>query len=69
MTKEPPIGVMPKWIHDERRVEDLAAAIERRITERLEIPLEWFEEYNNLIKHQVKKRKSQNNTNQKEEIN
>ncbi|WP_186303785.1 hypothetical protein [Bacillus pumilus] len=55
MTTEPPLGVMPKWIHDERRVEDLAAAIERRIKARLEIPLEWFEEYNNLIKHQVKK--------------
>ncbi|MGM0971123.1 MAG: hypothetical protein ACQEWR_21440 [Bacillota bacterium] len=55
MTIEPPIGVMPKWIHDERRAEDLAAAIERRISARLEIPIEWFEEYNNLIKHQVKK--------------
>ncbi|MEK5135602.1 hypothetical protein NST39_16320 [Bacillus sp. FSL W8-0645] len=55
MTTEPPIGVMPKWIHDERRAEDLAAAIERRITERLEIPHEWFEEYNNLLESQVKK--------------
>nr|WP_180272986.1 hypothetical protein [Bacillus pumilus] len=55
MTTEPPLGVIPKWMHDERRAEDLAAAIERRISARLEIPLEWFEEYNNLIKHQVKK--------------
>ncbi|MCY1093974.1 MULTISPECIES: hypothetical protein [Bacillus] len=55
MTTEPPLGVMPKWLHDERRTEDIAAAIERRISARSEIPLEWFEEYNNLIKHQVKK--------------
>ncbi|MCY7572375.1 hypothetical protein [Bacillus pumilus] len=55
MAKEPPLGIIPKLIHDERRAEDLAAAIERRISARLEIPIEWFEEYNNLIKHQVKK--------------
>ncbi|MGM0971055.1 MAG: hypothetical protein ACQEWR_21100 [Bacillota bacterium] len=55
MTTEPPLGVIPKFIHDERRAEDLVAAIERRISARSEIPLEWFEEYNNLIKHQVKK--------------
>lgn len=55
MTTEPPLGVIPKFIHDERRAEDLVAAIERRITERLEIPLEWFEEYNNLLESQVKK--------------
>lgn len=55
MAKEPPLGIIPKFIHDERRAEDLAAAIERRISARLEIPIEWFEEYNYLIKHQVKK--------------
>ncbi|MEK5008799.1 hypothetical protein MHI11_16735 [Bacillus sp. FSL K6-3312] len=55
MVKEPPLGIIPKFIHDERRAEDLVAAIERRISARSEIPLEWFEEYNNLIKHQVKK--------------
>ncbi|MEK4789369.1 MULTISPECIES: hypothetical protein [Bacillus] len=55
MTTEPPLGVMPKWIHDERRTEDLAAAIERRISARSEIPFEWLEEYNNLIRNQAKK--------------
>ncbi|MEC2240169.1 hypothetical protein CJ467_16350 [Bacillus velezensis] len=44
-----PLGVMPNWLHNERRAEDLKAAINRYIDANCEIPAEWIEEYNLLI--------------------
>ncbi|KXZ21909.1 hypothetical protein AXI58_12680 [Bacillus nakamurai] len=46
---KPPLGVMPNWLHNERRAEDLKAAINRCIDANCEIPAEWIEEYNLLI--------------------
>lgn len=46
---KPPLGVMPNWLHNERRAEDLKAAINRYIDANCEIPTEWIEEYNLLI--------------------
>lgn len=46
---KPPLGVMPNWLHNERRAEDLKAAINRCIDANCEIPTEWIEEYNLLI--------------------
>ncbi|MCY8692645.1 hypothetical protein MOD48_14980 [Bacillus spizizenii] len=48
--EEPPLGVIPKSLHDERRAEDLKAAINRYIDANREIPAEWIEEYNLLVK-------------------
>lgn len=49
MTK-PPIGIMPKEIWEENRLEALKEAMERRKQVNLPIPLIWVEEYNELLK-------------------
>lgn len=48
--ERPPLGLTPRFIRDEQRVDDIVAAIERFITARKEIPNEWLEEYNELVK-------------------
>lgn len=51
MTDErPPIGVMPKFIWDEKRFEELQGAIMRYADRGFMISPEWIEEYNSLIK-------------------
>lgn len=47
--KEPPLGIMPKRLHDKHRKEELRQAIYRYLSEGLRINPEWIEEYNNLI--------------------
>lgn len=48
-----PIGVKPKWLHDElvnkERFEDLCGAISRYYNAGLKINPEWIEEYNELL--------------------
>ena len=47
---KPPLGIMPRmmWI-DARRIE-LESALDRYMKSYTEIPIEWIEEYNELIK-------------------
>lgn len=47
--EKPPLGLMPRKIHDERRLHDVANAINRYIAHGYEIPTEWVEEYNGLV--------------------
>ena len=47
---KPPVGLRPKYISDAERLEEVKAAIVRYFNAELEIPVEWVEEYNNLIK-------------------
>ena len=47
---KPPVGLRPKYISDAERLEEVRAAIVRYFNAELEIPVEWVEEYNNLIK-------------------
>jgi|TARA_R110000765_G_scaffold70309_1_gene136434 hypothetical protein len=47
---KPPVGLRPKYISDAERLEEVKAAIVRYFKAELEIPVEWVEEYNNLIK-------------------
>jgi len=47
--RKPPLGIKPKIFHDEQRLQDLANAINGRVCEAYEIPLEWIEEYNQLV--------------------
>lgn len=47
--KKPPLGIMPKQVHDEIRRRDLGEAIVRYIEASLLVPPEWVEEYNELI--------------------
>lgn len=47
---EPPLGVIPKWLHDEYRIKDLKAAINRYLDNNREVSAEWIDEYNLLVK-------------------
>lgn len=48
--EKPPIGLMPKFIHREKRLMDVCGAISRYYNAGLEIPIEWVQEYNELVK-------------------
>lgn len=47
---KPPIGLMPKRIHDSRRIKEIVSAIDRYVSADMPIPKEWIKELNNLIK-------------------
>jgi hypothetical protein len=48
--KPVPIGIMPKYIWDDKRFYEVCGAITRYYQEGLEIPIEWIEEYNQYIR-------------------
>lgn len=53
-TKKPPIGLTPKKFWNETvkisRLKDIEEAISRYTSGKYEIPVEWIEEYNEIIK-------------------
>lgn len=55
---KPPLGVKPKWLHQELidniRKKELSEAIHRYLgaPQNLCIPVEWVEEYNEIIERQ-----------------
>lgn len=53
-TIKPPLGVMPRFIWDERRRIELQAAIMRYMDAGMRVPLEWIAEYNELVERQAK---------------
>lgn len=46
---KPPLGITPKYIHDLQRLRELQGAIARYYDVDMPIPIEWIEEYNQLI--------------------
>jgi hypothetical protein len=46
---KPPLGIMPRHIWNMKRIENLNDAINRYYEFGLKIPIEWIEEYNDLI--------------------
>jgi len=48
-TIKPPIGLKPKWLSDEERLNEVIGAIIRYSDVKLKIPFEWIEEYNEII--------------------
>jgi len=46
---KPPLGLMPRYIHNEKRLEDIKNAISRYSDAGREIPREWIEEENKLL--------------------
>jgi len=46
---KPPIGLTPKHIKDTERLTDICDAIVRYIDKKMKLPIEWIEEYNELI--------------------
>lgn len=45
-----PVGIMPRFIWIEKRLDEIQQAIERRFNTTYEIPLEWVQERNELVK-------------------
>lgn len=45
---KPPLGVMPRFLHDELRMKDLTDAIRRYIEAGLAYPIEWEQELHEL---------------------
>lgn len=45
----PPLGLMPKWLHDERRMREILDAMERYATAQMPAPVEWISELRDLI--------------------
>jgi hypothetical protein len=50
MAVKPPLGIMPKKYHDEKRFIELCGAIKRYYDAEFPIPIEWIEEWNELVK-------------------
>lgn len=49
MMERPPIGIMPRYIWEEKRLSELISAINRYVDNCMPVPMEWIEEYNELI--------------------
>lgn len=47
---KPPLGITPRKLHDEKRMADLKAAILRYVEAGAEIPREWTDEFNELLR-------------------
>lgn len=47
--KRPPLGIIPRYIWDEKRLSELSAAIVRYLEAGYEIHPDWIEEYDELI--------------------
>ena len=51
--KRPPLGIFPRHLHDEKRMEHIVEAIGRFTAVGKVIPPDWIEEYNELAeRHQ-----------------
>lgn len=49
MIEKPPIGLTPRFIHDQHRTTEIGEAIIRYLQNDYPIPTEWVEEYNELL--------------------
>lgn len=50
MVERPPLGITPRYIHDERRLLEIREALIRYYVDFRPIPVAWIEEYNELLK-------------------
>lgn len=46
---KPPLGLMPRFIHDEKRMHEILDACNRFIQASRPVPIEWIEELNELM--------------------
>jgi hypothetical protein len=49
--ERPPLGIMPKYIHDQKRLGELRKAIKRYVDIYYYINPEWIVEYNDLLEN------------------
>lgn len=54
---KPPIGIMPRWLHEEIRICRLKDAIDRYNAAGLKVPAEWKEELRDLRRNQKKNKR------------
>jgi hypothetical protein len=47
----PPLGLVPKWVRQKERYYEVCGAIARYYDAGKKIPIEWIEEYNELVEH------------------
>lgn len=47
--RKPPLGLIPRYIHEEQRLSEVGGAIYRCLNEQYTIKPEWIDEYNELI--------------------
>ena len=47
--KKPPLGLTPKYIRQRQRFVEVCEAIVRYYDAEKQIPIEWIEEYNELV--------------------
>lgn len=68
--KRPPLGLIPKKYYEEKikidRFNEICRAISAYYTENLKIPIEWIEEYNELVEFVSNYHNSQNKVSWKE---
>ena len=62
-TTKPPLGVMPRFVADERRLEELKEAMMRFISANWPINVEWLTEYNEIIERYTKDEREQEQDN------
>jgi hypothetical protein len=48
---EEPLGITPKWLHDEQRLKSLCEAVGRYKAARMPIPIIWLQEMEELEPH------------------
>lgn len=53
---KPPLGLMPKYLHDEKRLEDIRNAMGRFTDAGKVVPQEWIEEEKELIRKMPKEK-------------
>lgn len=56
-SKRPPLGLMPRIIHDENRMQAIEEAAGRYFLAQLDIPKEWVTEYKELADRVDKSRR------------
>lgn len=47
--EKPPLGLRPRWIVEGDRLQEVLEAMSRYISAMKEIPVEWLEEYNDIV--------------------
>lgn len=47
--KQPPLGPVPAFVYQERRINDLKQAILRHLEANYPIQIPWIKEYNSLV--------------------
>lgn len=49
-SKTPPIGLTPRWLHNEKRIDEIIGAIKRYSEADIVPPIDWINELDELVK-------------------